>query len=107
MRVALSTRSRLVRHQGLAASAVPRPLSLRNSRIPALTELGWYAPLLIGLSARFIAHWARSPMPPGPGFFIPDKKYENPPSYEGGFGAPSGTRTRDTLIKSQVLYQLS
>ena len=23
------------------------------------------------------------------------------------FGAPSGTRTRDTLIKSQVLYQLS
>ena len=22
-------------------------------------------------------------------------------------GAPSGTRTRDTLIKSQVLYQLS
>ena len=24
-----------------------------------------------------------------------------------GFGAPSGTRTRDTLIKSQVLYQLS
>ena len=28
---------------------------------------------------------------------------------EGRFlsGAPSGTRTRDTLIKSQVLYQLS
>ena len=25
----------------------------------------------------------------------------------GPFGAPSGTRTRDTLIKSQVLYQLS
>ena len=25
----------------------------------------------------------------------------------GIFGAPSGTRTRDTLIKSQVLYQLS
>ena len=24
-----------------------------------------------------------------------------------GFGAPSGIRTRDTLIKSQVLYQLS
>ena len=24
-----------------------------------------------------------------------------------GYGAPSGTRTRDTLIKSQVLYQLS
>ena len=23
------------------------------------------------------------------------------------YGAPSGTRTRDTLIKSQVLYQLS
>ena len=23
------------------------------------------------------------------------------------FGAPSGARTRDTLIKSQVLYQLS
>lgn len=23
------------------------------------------------------------------------------------FGAPSGIRTRDTLIKSQVLYQLS
>ena len=25
----------------------------------------------------------------------------------GGFGAPSGTRTRDPLIKSQLLYQLS
>ena len=25
----------------------------------------------------------------------------------GPFGAPSGTRTQDTLIKSQVLYQLS
>ena len=25
----------------------------------------------------------------------------------GPFGAPSGTRTRDPLIKSQLLYQLS
>ena len=25
----------------------------------------------------------------------------------GGFGTPSGARTLDTLIKSQVLYQLS
>ena len=32
------------------------------------------------------------------------------PIVSGAFkqsGAPSGTRTRDTLIKSQVLYQLS
>ena len=28
-------------------------------------------------------------------------------SDESNFGAPSGARTRDTLIKSQVLYQLS
>jgi hypothetical protein len=27
--------------------------------------------------------------------------------FRADFGAPSGTRTLDTLIKSQVLYQLS
>ena len=31
----------------------------------------------------------------------------NPIKAHPVFGAPSGTRTRDTLIKSQVLYQLS
>ena len=29
------------------------------------------------------------------------------PLYLESFGAPSGTRTRDPLIKSQLLYQLS
>ena len=32
---------------------------------------------------------------------------KNPHTLVYGFGAPSGIRTRDTLIKSQVLYQLS
>ena len=41
---------------------------------------------------------------------IPAAKKQIPDSLRNPgllFGAPSGTRTRDTLIKSQVLYQLS
>ena len=36
-----------------------------------------------------------------------DSGNEKAVSLETANGAPSGTRTRDTLIKSQVLYQLS
>ena len=35
------------------------------------------------------------------------KKTRNPLWIAGFFGTPSGARTLDTLIKSQVLYQLS
>ena len=35
------------------------------------------------------------------------KKQKTAYHLTSGFGTPSGTRTLDTLIKSQVLYQLS
>ena len=43
---------------------------------------------------------------------IPEKANPNAPSKRSTFGfalfgAPSGTRTQDPLIKSQLLYQLS
>ena len=40
------------------------------------------------------------------GFQPPTRTFRNC-AHRERFGAPSGTRTRDTLIKSQVLYQLS
>ncbi len=40
---------------------------------------------------------------PFPAFFLPSGRFPQPE----GRGTPSGTRTLDTLIKSQVLYQLS
>ena len=47
------------------------------------------------------AHWASIHSPP----FEPLINKEA--TLSGGFGTPSGARTLDTLIKSQVLYQLS
>ena len=47
------------------------------------------------------AHWASIHSLP----FEPLTK--NEATLPGGFGTPSGARTLDTLIKSQVLYQLS
>ncbi len=38
---------------------------------------------------------------------VSESKHKRSVSFETDHGAPSGTRTRDTLIKSQVLYQLS
>ena len=45
-----------------------------------------------------------------PAFFVHDlllREKEKAPETPMLFSAPSGTRTLDTLIKSQVLYQLS
>jgi hypothetical protein len=48
-------------------------LSICNGRIPSLAQLGWYAPLLIGLpcclhptlwAAAFCPHWADSSLHP-------------------------------------------
>ena len=57
---------------------------------------------------------ARSPCPrsaflsgSGSGGFQPPTRTFRNCAHRERFGAPSGTRTRDTLIKSQVLYQLS
>ena len=36
-----------------------------------------------------------------------EKKTRKNASFQAKFGAPSGTRTLDPLIKSQLLYQLS
>ena len=40
-------------------------------------------------------------------YSVPFVKGYPSPLYEEKDGTPSGTRTLDTLIKSQVLYQLS
>ena len=78
----------------------------------------------VGLTAVFGMGTGVPPPPSAP--TIGDRTRQNSPTYEKPLrdfsnlsrppleeaallvnGAPSGTRTRDTLIKSQVLYQLS
>ena len=55
---------------------------------------------------RWGERWGSNPRQPEPQSGALPTELRSP-SYLIKFGAPSGIRTRDTLIKSQVLYQLS